>query len=60
MLQALGLETIVNSAYNAEINSLLIEEDSDPLANLTPNFEKLSKNKLSAFQCSERGGSMQL
>ncbi len=116
MLQALGLETIVNSAYNSEINSLLIEiDDSETLANLTPNFEKLiasyqgidgvvvtapstdknydfqsryfwgwvgtdedavtgvihlflatywekklGKKNLSAFQCSERGGSMQL
>ncbi len=116
MLQALGLKTIVNSAYNDEINSLLIEiEDSETLANLTPNFDKLiasyqgidgvvitapstdknydfqsryfwgwvgtdedavtgvihlflatywakklGKKNLSAFQCSERGGSMQL
>ncbi len=45
MLQALGIphDNVISTAYNADINSLLIEIDSNKqaLASLTPNFEQL-------------------
>lgn len=42
MLQALGISDVINTGFNKEINSLVIEiEDCQTLANLTPNFEQL-------------------
>jgi len=42
LLNALGIETIVNSEYNKETSILLIEIDSCELLNsLSPNFERL-------------------
>lgn len=42
MLDALGIEHIVNSVYNEEVNSILIEiSDCNELRSLTPNFERL-------------------
>lgn len=42
LLKALGIEKIVNSAFNKETNILLIEiESSQQLSNLSPDFEKL-------------------
>jgi PhzF family phenazine biosynthesis protein len=48
LLAALGIEAIVNSAYNRETNILLLEiEDADALKNLTPDFEALSRSHAS-------------
>lgn len=45
LLLALGIETIINSVYNAETRILLIEiDDCTKLQNLTPDFEKLKKS----------------
>lgn len=45
LLEALGLNTVVNSTYNAETNILLLEiDDSDILSGLTPDFEKLKRS----------------
>lgn len=42
LLNALGLDTVKNSAYNKETNILIIEIDcSDVLKNLKPNFHSL-------------------
>lgn len=42
LLEALGLETIVNSAFNPETNILLLEiESSTVLSGLAPNFDQL-------------------
>ncbi|PIE48041.1 MAG: phenazine biosynthesis protein PhzF [Gammaproteobacteria bacterium] len=42
MLQALGISEVVNTGFNKEINSFVIEIDScEKLASLTPDFEKL-------------------
>jgi PhzF family phenazine biosynthesis protein len=44
LIAALGLSSIVNCAYNAETNILLLEiSDTVLLANLTPDFEALYK-----------------
>lgn len=45
LLNALGIESIVNSEFNKETNILLIEIDScELLNNLSPNFEKLKQS----------------
>jgi len=45
LLQALGLTSLNNVAYNAETNILLLEiDDADLLAKLTPDFEALYKS----------------
>lgn len=42
LLNALGIETIVNSAFNKETNILLLEMDNcELLNNLSPDFERL-------------------
>ncbi|MFZ1705891.1 MAG: PhzF family phenazine biosynthesis isomerase [Saprospiraceae bacterium] len=42
LIKALGLKSILNCAYNKEMNILLLEiADSQVLRDLTPNFEKL-------------------
>jgi PhzF family phenazine biosynthesis protein len=48
LLNALGIEKIINSVYNAETKILLLEiEDCNLLRNLTPNFEKLIQSHTS-------------
>jgi PhzF family phenazine biosynthesis protein len=45
LLNALGIETIVNSVYNKETNILLLEiKSSKLLADLSPDFEKLKQS----------------
>lgn len=45
MLRALGIATIVNSAFNKETNILMLEiEDAKILQALAPNFEKLRQS----------------
>lgn len=45
MLDALGLETIVDSAFNKETNILMIEiQDCDTLKHLSPDFPALVKS----------------
>lgn len=45
LLNALGIETIINSEYNKETNILLIEIDSSELLkSLSPNFERLKQS----------------
>lgn len=45
LLKALGVEKIMNSAYNNETKILLLEvKDCNILRNLTPDFEKLKKS----------------
>ncbi len=45
LLKALGIETIVNSAFNQETKILLLEiESSEVLKNLSPNFERLKQS----------------
>jgi len=45
LLAALGIKSIVNSAYNAETNILLLEiDDSELLSNLKPDFSALYKS----------------
>lgn len=45
LLNALGLQTIVNSEFNKETNILLLEIDSCALLNdLTPDFERLKQS----------------
>lgn len=42
MLQAIGISEVVNTGFNKEINSLVIEIDCcEKLASLTPDFEQL-------------------
>jgi len=48
MLKALGIEKIVTSAFNKEMNMLLIEiESSEVLKKLSPDFEKLKHSPTS-------------
>ncbi len=45
LINALGINTIVNSEFNKETNILLLEiESSDVLNNLSPDFEKLKRS----------------
>lgn len=45
LLKALGLESVINSAFNEETNILLIEiEDSGQLIGLKPNFSDLIRS----------------
>jgi len=45
LLKALGINNILNSAFNKETNILLIEiKSSTMLKNLTPDFEKLKRS----------------
>ena len=45
LLSALGIKTIINCVYNAETEILLLEiEDSQLLAHLTPDFERLQRS----------------
>jgi len=45
LLNALGIDKIINSAFNIETNILLLEiESSVLLNNLSPNFEKLKRS----------------
>lgn len=45
LLFALGIQSVLNSAYNKETNILLLEiEDPDILESLNPNFEALYKS----------------
>lgn len=45
LMDALGLQTLVHSAYNEETNILLLEiADSDILRNLKPDFEALYRS----------------
>ncbi len=45
LLNALGIEEVNNSVYNAETNILLLEiESAELLKNLTPDFDKLKKS----------------
>ena len=44
MLDALGIDEVVNTAYNKETNSLIIEmKDAKALESLTPDFQALLK-----------------
>lgn len=44
LLQALGLNTVINTVYNVETKILLLEiSDSKHLASLTPDFQALQK-----------------
>tara|TARA_R110002051_G_scaffold275917_2_gene336885 strand:+ start:2376 stop:3194 length:819 start_codon:yes stop_codon:yes gene_type:complete len=45
LLNALGIETIINCEYNKETNILLLEiKSSEQLENLSPDFEKLKQS----------------
>ena len=45
LLEALGINTAINTAYNKETNILLIEiSDSDQLRKLKPDYESLYKS----------------
>ena len=45
LMNALGIDTILNSEFNKETNILLLEiESSDFLNNLCPDFEKLKRS----------------
>lgn len=45
LLDALGIEEIINSAFNKETNILIIEIESNELLNkLSPDFEKLKRS----------------
>ena len=45
LINALGVDTIVNSEFNKETNILLLEiESSEELKNLSPDFERLKRS----------------